>query len=240
MTKSGPKKPPAKRSTRAPIQAAKAAEETFVEALATIPNAKGAVTRAALKAYPNQNRRSAGVTGSRLLSKPSVQERIEARRARARESADITRQEVVGLLAQMTRASLSDVLDENGDLDWAKAQARGVDHLIKEVTVTERHSTRRQRIGSSNKYRTVTNKRVTTKYKIHDPQKAMDLLAEIVGWKRQAMKNPVDSARESFAIMRARPDYQDIPDPELARLAQEAHGLPPSAIPDILAGTVKG
>lgn len=243
--RSTPSKPStAKRRTRdshLKTKASQRAAEVFVDALTSQPQTKGAIARAARIAYPAQSHRSSRVTGSRLLADPIVQEMVERRLERAREAARMTREEAVGILAQHASASIGDVLNERGEFDLQDARKRGVDHLLREITVTERHHTKRRRVGKGKaaRYVTDTHTRTTTKYKIHDPQKAMDLQSELMGWKKQAMKNPIDSARESFAIMRARPEYKDLNDATVAQLAQESHGLPKSAIADILAGTVR-
>lgn len=219
------------------LKSSKIAAEVFVDALTTAPRRKGAIARAARIAYPSQNARSARTTGSRLLADPYVQEMVRARLDRAAEAAGITRQELVGLLAQMASASLADVQNARGDLDWDVAKERGVDHLVSQVAVTERHSEQKRKNAKTGKFTNrITHRRITTTYKMPDKIKAGDLLAELMGWKKQAMKNPVDSARESYEIMRRKQDYADVPDKDLARLAQEAHGLPPSFIPDIMAG----
>lgn len=224
-TKSGgtekpPTKQPRNRDNNLRGKPAQHAAETFADAIAT-DGKRGAVTRAAKKAYPNQSRQAAAVTGSRLLKHPNVQEMIARRRENAIKAANISRNEVMGLLAQQARASLADVLNEDGTaLDLQRARENGLDHLIREITVTERHHTKRVQAGKDSKgrqkYRTETHRRTTTKYKIHDPQKAKDLLAEIAGWKKQPAKNPLDSARETYRIMRQDDRYKDVPDEELA------------------------
>lgn len=221
-----------KRDSHVKTPRSREAAEAFADALAT-DTAKGAVTRAAQKAYPNQSKASAQVTGSKLLRNPIVQSMIADRRRRATLTANVTRQEVVGLLTQQAFASLADVLNVAGtDLDMKRAVELGLDHLIREITVTERHHTRRSPIGKG-KYRTETHRRVTTKYKIHDPQKAIDLLAEIAGWKKERAKNPLDAARETFQIMRQNDHYKDIPDEELARFPAERFNV---SVTEILEG----
>jgi phage terminase small subunit len=214
-----------RRDSHLKTDTAKKAAETFVEELAG-DTSKGAIGRAAQKAYPNQSKTSAHVTGSKLLKDPKIQEMLAERRRRALEHASITRQEVIGLLAQQAAASLGDVLNDAGEaLDMRLARERGVDHLLREITVTERSHTRRVQAGKDSrgrlKYRTETHRRTTTKYKIHDPQKAMDLLSEIAGWKREPQKNPIDVARQTYAVMRQNARYADMPDEELAKYPAE-------------------
>lgn len=187
------------------------AMEIFTDAV-THDRGRGRVTRSAQKAYPMQTKRSAAVTGSRLLTHPKIQAKIKARMERAAQAANITRQEIVGMLAEISRASLDDMLDKDGDLNWKTARERGVDHLIKEVIVTDRHS------KDGSRRRTVT-------YKVNDKIPAMNLLADILGLKKEAAKNPLTAAIEAFLIMRDKAEYADIPDDVLAKLQAEQFGV---------------
>lgn len=172
---------------------------------------KGRTRRAAQKAYPNQSKNSAYVTGSRLLRDTKVQAAIRSRLDRAEKQSNISRKAVEGLLAEQVFSSYTDVL-KDGDLDWAEAIKRGKDHLIRRITVTERHS----KDGGF---------RRSTTYELVDNQKAATLLADMKGWKREAGKNPLTAAQESFAVMRAKTEYADIPDGELAKLQAEIFGV---------------
>ena len=189
----------------------KDAREIFADAFTT-DRGKGRVTRAAKKAYPNQSHKSAGVTGSRLLKDPRVAAMVEKRLQRAAKAANITREQAIGMVAEMGTSSLFDVLDATGESDLKAARAKGVDHLIKEFQVVERTS------KDGSKRRTVT-------YKVNDRLSAIDLLAELRGWKKEPAKNPLTAAQESYAVMRAKPDYADIPDQELAKLQAEIFGV---------------
>lgn len=155
-----------------------------------------------------------------------VAESIRMRMERAADHHIVTREQIIGRLVEIANASLGDFVDSDGELDLIKARNSKKDHLLKEISVVKRTS----KDGAS---------RITKSFKIESPLTALDLLTEILGLKKQAMKNPVDSARESYEIMRRKQDYADVPDQALARLAQEAHGLPPSMIPDIMAGVTK-
>lgn len=221
-----------KRDSHIKTEPAQEAANNFADALSTDAG-KGAVTRAAQKAYPKQSKRAAAVTGSRLLKNPNVQAMIAERRRRAMADSDISRQEVIGLLAQQARASLADVTNDDGTaLDMKQARERGLDHLLREITVTERSHTRRVRLAKG-KYRTEVHRRVTTKYKIHDPQKAIDLLSEIAGWKREPAKNPIDLARANFQVMRGKDIYRDIPDAKLAEYPAAQYNV---SVAEILEG----
>ncbi len=131
---------------------ARAAADRFVEALTLDRGGRGAITRAAQVAYPNQKWRNATKTGSRLLKDPYVQEQIKARQESVQKLAGINRQTIVGNLVAIIFGSFDDVITSDGKIDWELAKARGIAHLIQEVEVTERHGK--------------TGSRVTTRYKI--------------------------------------------------------------------------
>lgn len=188
------------------------AMEIFADAVTT-DRGKGRITRAAKKAYPNQKRTSAAKTGSRLLKHPHVAAIIQQRLERAAKRANITRDQVVGMVAEIATGSIFDVLDKDGNLDLDAARKRGVDHLIKEYTPTERHS----KDGSS---------RRTTAYKVNDRLAAIDLLAELKGWKKEPAKNPSDIAREVFRSMRADERYADMTDEDLAKYPAHRFKVP--------------
>jgi len=204
-------KTPRRRDNNGKNTIGKDAREVFVDAFTT-DRSKGRIGRAARKAYPNQKRSSAYTTGSRLLKDPKVQAAVLKRLQRAAKRANMTREEAIGMVAEISTASLFDVLTPSGELDLKAAKEKGVDHLIKEYQVVERHS----KDGSSRK---------TVTYKVNDRLSAIDLLAELRGWKKEPAKNPLTAAQESYAVMRAKPDYEDIPDEELAKLQAEIFGV---------------
>lgn len=208
-----------KRDSHVKTKSSKIAAEVFIEHLAN-DTSKGAVTRAAQAAYPNQNPNSAHATGSKLLQNPTVAENVTRRRLEAAKSAGVTRDMLVGLLMQIATASLADFKNDAGELDWEMAKERGIDHLIHAEDITERHSA----IGSY---------RITRKFKLPDKVRAMDLLAEITGMKKQPGKNPLDSARENFLIMRGKAEYADLSDEELAKYPAQNHKV---TVAEILEG----
>lgn len=197
------------------------AKEIFAEAYVN-DRGKGRTRRAAQKAYPNQSKNSAYVTGSRLLRDTKVQAAIRSRLERAEKQSDISRKAVEGLLAEQVFSSYTDVL-KDGDLDWAEAIKRGKDHLIRSITVTERHS-------KDGAYRR------STTYQLVDNQKAAALLADMKGWKREAAKNPADVAADTFRAMRQNPDYAELADEELAKYPAERYGV---TVQDILISATK-
>lgn len=201
-----PDKKPAKRRQRdnnghqVPTQTAM---EVFADQY-TKDKGKGRVTRAAQVAYPNQKPNSAAVTGSRLLRHPKVDRLIKKRLDRASRMAQVDREALIGMLMEIASASLGDIQNESHEIDWATAKKKGKDHLVKEISVTERHS----KDGSS---------RSTTTYKMYSRHDAIDLLTDILGLKKQPAKNPLDTAREVFKQMRTDEKYSDMSDAELAR-----------------------
>ena len=178
---------------------------------------KGRITNAALAAYPNQTRPAAGVTGTRLLKHPKVSRIIRKRLERAALRASMTREEAIGLVTEMTDVSLFDLVDSEGQLDIKRAKRLGLDHLISEIDITERHS----KDGSM---------RRTIKYKIHNKLNAIDLLSELRGWKKEPGKNPADAARETFRIMRSKEKYADLSDADLAKYPAEYYQVEVSEI----------
>lgn len=192
-----------RRDSHVKTAAAKQAAEVFIEEFATRPS-KGGITRAAQKAYPNQKRNTAAITGSMLLKDPYVQEQVRLRQQTCAQIAGITRDMLMGNLVSIIFGSLDDIVGVDGEIDWETARRRGIAHLIQEIDRTERHS----KDGSS---------RVTTKYKLPSKIQAMDLLTEMTGWKKQPAKNPLDAARETYLIMRQNEQYQDISNEELAK-----------------------
>jgi hypothetical protein len=191
-----------RRDSHVKTSPAKAAAEKFIEVLTTNPG-KGAITKAAQVAYPNQTRGSAATTGHMLLKDPYVQEQVKIRQQACRQLAAVTRDDIIGMLMAIIYGSHDDVLGKNGEIDWEKARERGIAHLIQDVERTERHS----KDGA---------RRVTTKYRLPSKIQAMDLLSEMTGWKRERAKNPVEAAKEVFRIMRQKDQYRDMDDRALA------------------------
>ena len=191
-----------KRDSHIKSASAKRAANVFVEAY-TADAGKGAAQRAAQIAYPNQSPISASQTANELLKNPYIQQQIQKRQAALAQMTGIDRNTLVNCLMGIIFTSINDIRNETGDIDWKVAQERGIDHLIQEETVTDRHS----KDGSSRRTRTVK-----MPSKIH----AMDLLSDLTGWKREPQKNPIDLARQTYLVMRQDARYTDVPNEELA------------------------
>jgi hypothetical protein len=169
-TKAASKKP-TKRTNKRTVKEAK-----FVEHMAAGESGGAAVNKSGWRQTPA----AARVTASRLMADPAIAERVARRKAQAMARAGIHTDVIIGSLAEVSTASIGDVLDENGNFDMATCRARGTDHLLKKVTVTERHS----KDGS---------KRVTYSYEMYSRLDALNQLRETFGMKQEARRNEADA-----------------------------------------------
>lgn len=163
--KKGTKKPKPRTTPKAKV-------DKFVENV--VQGKKG--PDAVIDAGWNQTRQAARVTASRLLSNANIAEAVEKRKAEAMRRAQIHTDVIVGSLAEISTASLGDVLDENGEFDLQKCRERGTDHLIKKVEKTVRTS----KDGSS---------RTTYKYEMYSRLDALDQLRDNFGMKQEPRRN---------------------------------------------------
>jgi phage terminase small subunit len=76
---------------------------------------------------------SAAVIAARNLRKLNIEQRI----ADSVDQAGITNAEIIGNLAEISRASVSDLLDQEGNFDLNFIRAANLGHLVKSVTVRE-------------------------------------------------------------------------------------------------------
>lgn len=120
-------------------------------------------TKAYMKAYPGCSLDTAYTNSSKLLGDTWIREEIDRRLAASHLSDD----ELLTLLHDQANGSLADFIDADGYVDLAKAKEAGVLALLKEYEVSEYETEK----GSS--------KRI--KIKLHDPQKALDMIARIKG-----------------------------------------------------------
>lgn len=175
---------------------------------------KGTIGSNAIEAgYSPKN---ASVSASQALQKPKIQAAIQARIDRACIHAGITNDEIVGMIAEISRHSLADVpLPEvmaDGKLDWTATKAANVDQLIKEVEITTRHS----KDGS---------KRVTAKFKGYARDWALEQLKEIRGLHKQPGKNPIDAAREAYELAKGDDAFADVPPEKLREIYAQQFGV---------------
>lgn len=101
-----------------------ARQQTFVDEYLTTFNA----TKAALAA--GYSEKTAHSIGSENLKKPEIAQAISERLS----ATAMSRDEVIMRLADMGRGDINDVLNDDGDLDLAKARRAGKTKLIKKWT----------------------------------------------------------------------------------------------------------
>jgi phage terminase small subunit len=141
--------------------------ERFIEGFVASGNAT--------KAARDAGYRSPNVEGARLLANASIRERVEARRRELIRAAEVDTQEIIGTLVSQMRADITDLLDEDGEIDFVAARAANVSHLIKEYTVKRTAS----EAGES----------VTRTVKLHDSQVAAKALCEVFGLRQEPRPN---------------------------------------------------
>lgn len=126
--------------------------------------------------------KTARVIASENLTKPSISEAVEKRRAEAMRRAQINTDVIIGSLAEIATASLGDVLDDEGNFDIQIARVNGVDHLLKKVVRTVRHS----KDGSS---------RTTYEYEMYSRLDALHQLRDTFGMKEEQRSNTLEERR---------------------------------------------
>jgi len=90
-------------------------------------------TRSARLAGYKGDDNSLNVQGSRLLRNAKVRAYVDERLS----ALSLSSSEVLTILTRQAKASLGDVLDDNGQFDLADAKRRGVDSLLKKIKVRE-------------------------------------------------------------------------------------------------------
>jgi phage terminase small subunit len=90
-------------------------------------------TRSARLAGYKGDDNTLAVTGSRMLRNAKVRVYIDQQL----QDLALSSNEVLTILTRQAKASLADVLDENGRFDLADAKDRGVDGLLKKLKVTQ-------------------------------------------------------------------------------------------------------
>lgn len=112
-------------------------------------------TKAAILAGYSES--SAGQGGHQVLKNIEIQEEIRRRL--------MDKHEIEARLNEHARGDMADLLDDQGKFSLAQARQSGKSRLLKELSVTFDKTT----------------KKATYKYKIHDPQTALDKLARMQG-----------------------------------------------------------
>jgi phage terminase small subunit len=145
----------------------------------------------------------------RILAKPSVRERIEARMR----DAEVTTNEIIGTLVSQMRGDFADILPE--DEFFKKCRENGVSHLIKEVETTKHV------LAGEDEESCVTE--VKRKIKIHDAQAAAKQLCNVFGLEKLPAPNPeamkrLDEAVDRFIEKAAKKGIKVTPEQARAKL----------------------
>lgn len=146
-----------------------AKEEKFVEAIAL---GKG-TTEAALEA--GYSPKCPAEIGAENLTKPRIQTALEKRKAYYRSLADVKGKDIIGAYQEMAFASIEDALDDNGNLDFAKAKKNGSAKLIKKIS------------------RQQTKYGETVAVEFYSRTDALNQLTDVLGIKKQPGLNPNDA-----------------------------------------------
>jgi hypothetical protein len=105
-------------------------EQSFVEAYVVSTKGNGAAAvREAGYSVKNPD-----VYAAKLLGKERIRKAIARRRAELQRLADITAQEVISTLTAQMRGDITELLDENGNLDLAAVRRRKLGGLIKSIS----------------------------------------------------------------------------------------------------------
>ena len=105
-------------------------EAFFVEAYVVSTKGNGAAAvREAGYSVKNPD-----VYAAKLLGKDRIRKAIARRRAQLQRLADVTSQEVISTLAAQMRGDITELLDENGNLDLATVRRRKLGALIKSIS----------------------------------------------------------------------------------------------------------
>lgn len=86
-------------------------------------------TRAYMAAYPGATEATAGANGFMLLKKTEIQDHIKIRLEQSQMSAD----EALQNMADMARADIADLTDDDGNFDFEKARREGKTKLLRKI-----------------------------------------------------------------------------------------------------------
>lgn len=127
-------------------------------------------------AYPNASPETASANASRKLADANIQAAIQRRKQEAAELAGVTPAMVIGGMNEIAFGSLADIpFTEFGTIDWDLARARGVDHLIKSIRIT-------QTVGGT----------VSTHYEMYSRLDALKELGDYLGIKQKPRENDAE------------------------------------------------
>jgi len=137
-----------------------------------------ATLSAKLAGYKGNSDNSFAVTGSRLLRNPKIRAHLSKRYKEAAMGAD----EVLGRLAKMARASISDFVDEHGVVDWKKVNKEG--YVVKSVTHTKGKSSKIELEGKMRALELIGKAHAMFTDKI-----------EIMDWREELRKHDVEPSK---------------------------------------------
>lgn len=139
-------------------------QKLFIEHYLKTSNGTEAARVAGYEGLPN----TLAVVAHENLRKPYIRQIIDERlRSIVMESDEVLRR-----LSQHARASLADVLDENGFFDLDTAKRRGTDHLLKKLKIKRRIEHHEDRGDTEF---------LDYEFEIHDPQSALVHLGKHYG-----------------------------------------------------------
>jgi hypothetical protein len=151
---------------------------TFVERAAQHGNG----ARAAREAGFAEERVASAVAASRLMADPDIRARVERRREEALRRAGMETDVIIGSLAEISTASLADVLEADGSFDIVRCVERGTDHLLKKYKRREFHTKQGELI-------------VTHEFEMYDRLGALSQLRDTYGMKEETRPNSLDERR---------------------------------------------
>jgi hypothetical protein len=124
---------------------------------------------------------------TKIKQEPEFHQRI---RERVEAAADVTDQEVIGVLAQQMRGAITDVLPDDGGI-ISDIKRAGLGHLIKKIKVR-----REIEPGTLKRFEMV-------EVEIHSSQSAAAHLAKIMGLETLPKSNPFDDQAKASAFIAA-------------------------------------
>jgi len=145
-------------------------QRAFVLAYHDCHNATSAAKQA------GYSERTAGKMGPRLTSRPNIKAALDELREHLFRQQIMSKSEALALLSNMARFSVTDVMNEVGEIDGRRVKAAGPG--LREYSIEN------SEFGT------------TRKVKGMDPRAAIDTLANIMGWKKD--EKTIDLGGVSF------------------------------------------
>ena len=129
---------------------------------------------------------SARTDAHNFLSNPSIQARIEERKAECAKIANVTKAQIIGATVLRAFATIDDVLDESGNFDIEKARETGAIHLVKKIS--KKH----------------TQFGVNTDVEFYSNESAQDKLANYLGLEKAPQEDKTEIIRIALELYRAK------------------------------------